>query len=389
MLKKKENILPTLYVILMLAIMVLPAIFMNNDQDAISLTTNSELMEWSYVTSRSPLWFLKGVDGYVEQRIGFKDEAISAYEKGIDGIFGLLLHPSYAYGEEGHLIASEDEIIRDYQHINVDTDAEFIDSYTEFVKDTYDYLTDRNISFLYFLAPDKQTIYPEYMDHNINVYSECTSRTERILSKLSDVPYIYPVQEFYDKKPERLLFNKTVDVYHWNKYGEYLGNVLIDNYIVDECGLDVVPLRDKAYTLNDKHVDGVRLSGSNIFVSDDIPEIVFEGQELTENAAPVSVNDITEEDPMKEKIWGDFEHYINPNAPNETVFLLLHDSYMANGSMFYADRYKESIAVHIANYAMLKELVETYHPDVVVLENVERVFNCEWFDYETLRTCVK
>ena len=381
--KKKKHIVDCIYISVMLCALMLPAVFMNNDQEAVSLTSNTELMKWSYVMERNWAWIPKAVEQYTEQRVGFKDTAIYLYEKGIDICFGQLMHPTYAYGEDGHLMSNTDEMISDYQRINTDSNAEFIDSYSEYISETYEYLNERDISFLYFLAPDKQTIYPEAVNSDINVYTENPSRSERIIEKLNDVPHIYPVKEFYDRKPEKLLFNKKIDILHWNKYGEYLGHLLIDDYVVNECKLDVVPLSEKKADIVLKHIDASNLRPSRLYVADDVYEVNFE------NNWQEDVEDVTTEDPLFNIVRGDFEHYICPGAPNDTVLLLLHDSYMGSSAPFYADRYRESISVHIANYDMIKQMVDLYHPDIVIIENVERVFNCEWFDNETLRDCIR
>ena len=66
--------------------------------------------------------------------------------------------------------------------------------------------------------------------------------------------------------------------------------------------------------------------------------------------------------------------------------LIMHDSYFGKSCKFYKHRYSEVISVHVENYDNIKELVEHYHPDIVVFETVERIIrpNPPFFDVSTL-----
>lgn len=369
----RKNIIHYVYFGVIIVITVLPILFMDLESNKQSLLDNSYLPEFPQiignVNAQSEL------ENYLNKRVGFREEAIYAYELALDKMFHKLEHSLYAYGEDGYIMGNMGTYIQDYQHLNLQTDAEFVDSFTGWLAKVNDYLAGQDIGFLYFLAPDKKTVYYDYMSDDINVYGD-VSRTDMVLERVEsmEIPYVYPEKEFLEAKETQQIYNVKYDALHWNDLGNFLGNKLIDNEL-QKLNSHIVPLNEEQFELYQVCMD--RLVASFFYVNETVPNY-----QLKDSAG---IRDITAEDGYKDIVADSFAHYINDNLTQAPVILVFHDSYFADSAKFYKGRYKEVIFVHNSNYLMMQELVEHYRPDIVLFENVERVFASDSFSVETLR----
>lgn len=364
-----------LYIAAVLIIMTLPLIMMNHRKNEVSIIDNTclpqlpETSEWMH--SQDTL------EEYVNKRIGFREQAVYAYEAANSILFHKLEHNLYTFGENGHIMGNMPEYVEDYQHLNLEKDEEFVNAFAGWLGRVNMYLEEKEIPFLYFLAPDKKSVYPECMPRNINVKGNL-SRTDILLEQLKEqnVPYIYPKEEFLRAKEEHDIYYVRYDALHWNDFGNLLGNQLIDKYFSrEETGL--IPLDENQLELYFECKE--KMVQSCFYVYEEVPSYRLKGEQ--------GIMDISEEDSFgRELVTGDFEHYINTDLPEAPSILILHDSYMVNSSKFYKGRYKEVVSVHNSNYLKLKNLVEHYNPDVVLFENAERILASGTFQVEVLNT---
>lgn len=364
-----------LYIAAVLIIMTLPLIMMDHRKNEVSIIDNTclpqlpETSEWMH--SQDTL------EEYVNKRIGFREQAVYAYEAANSMLFHKLEHNLYTFGENGHIMGNMPEYVEDYQHLNLEKDEEFVNAFAGWLGRVNMYLEEKEIPFLYFLAPDKKSVYPECMPRNINVKGNL-SRTDILLEQLKEqnVPYIYPKEEFLRAKEEHDIYYVRYDALHWNDFGNLLGNQLIDKYFSrEETGL--IPLDENQLELYFECKE--KMVQSCFYVYEEVPSYGLKGEQ--------GIIDISEEDSFgRELVTGDFEHYINTDLPEAPSILILHDSYMVNSSKFYKGRYKEVVSVHNSNYLKLKNLVEHYNPDVVLFENAERILASGTFQVEVLNT---
>lgn len=371
----KKKMIHYIYSVCILLIITLPLFFMDHEKNKISLLDNSYLPELPDLTGI--LHAQDEVEEYVNKRIGFRESSVYLYETGVSLLFHKLEHNLYAFGMDGHIMGNMDEYIRDYQHLNLEEDAEFLDAFSGWLYKVNNYMEKENIIFLYFLAPDKKTIYPEGVSDTINVYGE-VSRTDLLLQKLDEmqIAYIYPKEEFLAVKEEKQTYNKKYDVLHWNDLGNFMGNQMIDGYFCRQNDA-IVPLEEGQFDL--RYVCREKLDQSCFYVYEDVPEYRLKDEQ--------GILDISNQDEFgKEHVVSDFEHYINENLPDGSVILILHDSYMVSSGKYYKGRYKEVISVHNSNYWEIQELVEYYKPDIVLFENVERVLALSTFDIDVMNS---
>lgn len=363
------------YVAVVLTIMTLPFITMNHRKAEISVIDNTYLPELPRVSEWVNAQDL--LEDYIDKRIGFRETAVFAYETGVSMIFHKLEHNLYAFGENGHIMGNMPEYIEDYQHLNLEKDEVFVSAFAGWLEKVNVYLDKKDIPFLYFLAPDKKSIYPECMSHNIHVKGEL-SRTDMLLAQLEErqIPYIYPREEFLNAREEKDIYYVRYDALHWNDFGNLLGNQLIDRYFCTKEAR-LIPLEESQLELYFECKE--KMVQSCFYVNEEAPSYGLKSEQ--------GIMDISGEDDFgKEEVTGDFEHYINTNLPKAPSILILHDSYMGNSSKFYKGRYREVVSVHNSNYQQLRELVEHYRPDVVLFENAERILASGTFQIDALKT---
>ena len=356
----KKTIGNFVFIVFFMAILIVPMIFVNTKKNQISEIDNKSLTEWPGFH-----WDLSSreeIENFLNDRIGFREQAIEAYIELNDKLFHVMVHPLFMYGEEGHIYFKEDSYIAGYQRLN--TDAAYLDSMVDFLQKTDDYLASKGIPFLYYLCPDKKTIYPEYFPKSIHVNEENESVTgymEAALSK-TDIPYIIPTKELTEAKKDQVVYNKKYDATHWNEFGALIGHKLIDERM-QEWFDDIPPLTEDDFNLTYTTME--TLDVAKFPINETVPLYTLK----EDHAGDAS-------DYLKPYIkcttTNFYTHYINPDCPNGRRLLVFTDSYFANYVWFYTNRFQEVYFIHRQNYDYLQYMVNLTFPDVVIFETAER-----------------
>ena len=361
----KKKLTNTIFIFAFLACMVVPALFMNTKEMQISSIDNKLLTEWPGFDPT--LSNNTEVESYLNDRIGFREQAIEAYTVLNDKLFHVMVHPLFMYGKEGHIFYKDPTYIKGYQHMN--TDEEYLDTFVDFLSATEAYLKDKDIEFLYFLCPDKKTIYPEYFPGSVHVNESNPGITDYMKEQLdkTDVDYIIPVEELKAAKSEKVVYNKLYDATHWNEDGAFIGHKLIDERI-QKFYDDVRPLTEDDYTKTTVHED--TLDVARFSIDEDVPHYV-----LKEDRS----NDMTTYlyDTMEYEDNTFYSHFTCPDSGNDRILLVFCDSYFGNYHKYYQDRFKEVYFVHWHNYKYLEYYVNLFFPDMVIYETAERSISGE------------
>lgn len=358
--KNKKSIYNFIFIIVFLALCILPAVFMDHEQYKSSDIDNKTLTEWPGFSMDTET--IRTIEDYVDDRIGFRSQAIYSYTKASDDIFGVMVHPLFMYGENDHIYYKDPAYISAYQRLN--TDTEYMDSFVDFLEETNDYLESRNIKFLYFLAPDKKSIYPEYFPKSIHVKEDEESVISYMTNRLknSDIEYVIPYEELMHAKDNQVIYNQKYDATHWNEFGSMIGQKLLDNHVQNWFD-DVKPLSEDDYTLGfEKRTN---LDQSDFPIDDDVPVYTLIN-DTSQNASGYLASSINLEVPTF------YSHYMNPEVTNGKRLLIFTDSYFATYGKFYSNRFSEVFYVHRQNYEYIQYCVNLLFPDAVIFETAER-----------------
>lgn len=356
----KNKVLNIVFIVLFMAILIVPMIFLNTKENQISEIDNKSLTEWPGFQ-----WNLSSreeIENYLSDRIGFREEAIEAYIELNDKLFYVMVHPLFMYGEEGHIYFKEPSYIAGYQRLN--TNTEYLDSMVTFLEQTKDYLDSKNIPFIYYLCPDKKTIYPEYFPKSIHVKTDNESVVDHLRTKLSetDVDYIIPTEELKEAKKEKIVYNKKYDATHWNEFGAFVGHKLIDDKMRKWFD-DIPPLTEDDYNLTYATME--TLDVAKFPINEEVPLYTLKEDHAGDASAYL-------EPYLRCTTTNFYSHYINPDCENNRTLLVFTDSYFANYVWFYTNRFKEVYFIHRQNYDYLQYMVNLTFPDVVIFETAER-----------------
>lgn len=364
--EKKSKIINIIFIACFLLILVVPVCFMNFKPQQISEIENKTLAEWPGIGYTAGI--NSGVETYVDDRIGFREQAIQFYTQLNDKMFHVMVHPLFMYGKEGHIFYKDPSYITAYQRMN--TDKPFLNSFVSFLKNTQDYLDSKDIKFLYFLCPDKKTIYSEYFPDTVNVNEDNTPVIDYMRLKLAEkgVNSIIPDTELLlAKQSGTTVYNKKYDATHWNDMGAFIGHGLIDKQI-QEWFDDVDPLRAEDYNVEFVKIDSLDIA--KFPIDEDVPVI----SRKVDNSA-----DMTEllKMEMQCNTATFYTHYVN-NAPNNgKILLVFTDSYFQAHQKYYNNRFKEVYFVHRQNYEYVQYFVNLVFPDMVIFETAERSISGE------------
>jgi len=358
-----------LYIICFLLIIVIPVIFINRTPNAVSDLDNRMLIEMPNIKDDGFGWKL---ETYLEDRIGFRTEMLTAYAELNSALFNQLVHPSYMYGKDGQIFV---EIHKNIQY------NDYHKLFAETVQKMQEYCEDRGIKFYFMFEPEKASVYRQYLPDGIH-YDD--SWVDQMLSYMEElgVNVVNNKELLIKKSEEKNVFNRKFDAYHWNDIGCYEGtNNLLRKIKEDVPEIELLPegvmkeiektyLSQSRFTINEKIL-------MYSIISEDGEDITFIGDDIS---------NLYRDEIMISKEYDHFKYYINKSKEAQTLPRLLsfQGSYYNEDikeKRFLASRASEYIAVHnYQNVLNLDYYCNLFHPDIVVFEVAEYTLSDDYFD---------
>lgn len=305
------------------------------------------------------------VENYFNKRIGFRMEALDLYQKINDRIFGLLEHPTYMYGSDGHVFFKSSRFVSRYQHL--DLNQEEANRFAEALAGFQQYAESRGKRFMYWLLPNKETVYPEYYPKSINVLGDI-SYIDQLLSALEEhqVNHLYGKDAMVNAKEFMLVNNVKYDAGHWNENGAF---VSCQNFYsaIQDWYPGVKPLVLEDYTVNMAVVKS--LDTSHFEIHEEVP-----CYNLIESHAE------NQTEAFRSKAYLSFSdnyayHYVNPTCQDQPSILFFSDSYLGSNMKFFTEHFSETTFIHrynCLNQEAFEYYVDLVNPDIVIFENPER-----------------
>ena len=346
---------------------MIPLIFVNTDEDAISEQENRPLTQFPeiFVYDDLNMNYPVVMDNYLNDRIGFRDELIMINALIQYHVFGRMENGDrYRLGPDGEFNIIEDGVVETYQHLNLYSDAE-VDNIVASFQKVDDYLKDKDIDFYYMMCYDKGSIYPEYFPDSVIQYGDI-SRTDQVINALTDNSSVtvVPVKEnFLSQKSNYELYSKYGDPVHWTQLGAFYGYSLLMNTInQNESGKEYPVLNEEDFeiSLTDQGMSfyfGVsRENISEEFVLKNISNVLC---------------------PNASDYYPSFEgyntyYYTNENVSDDTKCLVICNSFFIN---YLRDMISESFSETMFVWGIdpnIDKWIADYDPDIVIYESAER-----------------
>ncbi|MBO6015742.1 MAG: hypothetical protein J6P60_04050 [Lachnospiraceae bacterium] len=368
----KKKIADVAFICIFMAMISVPALLLNVRPHVESAQENRMLTEWPGLgfDSRINEWY----GHYLEDRVGFRRQAITAYTKLMYGAFGAFAEDLHMSGKDGYVFPADEGYIGAYQHLR--TDEDLIGDFAHYLKNTSMYLEQKGIPFVFMAGLDKKTVYPEYMPDSIHVDAGQKSIIESLTQHLKEagVPYVIPVEEYMQAKQNDQIYNRKYDCAHWNDLGKMIAIRLADEELKRQ-GLDMPAIREEDYALS--YELRPQLEFVEVRIDEEVPvyhlkqqPTLWDDPDLTENMWLVDGTSV--------------QYYSNSNALKKKRILIFHDSFLQDAKEFYCARYSQVFFVSRQNYECVQYYVNLIRPDAVVFENAERAFVDDLYAYTNL-----
>ena len=215
-------------------------------------------------------------------------------------------------------------------------------------------LEKRDIKFVLFIAPNKETIYRDQLPDYFEEKSQYTS-TDRLVDYLkenTDVTVIYPKEELLKcrkENPNIILYHK-LDT-HWNYAGAYIGA----RCLAEELGIRM-PLLNEVMETPTLSSEGDLTDMLNISIKDGDIDYKIKGTNELEN---------------KNEIWDLDTKFIHHTSEEDSRTLFVcRDSFALALAPNLASYFENSVWIHRRVFD--QQQISDYEADIFVLEIAER-----------------
>jgi hypothetical protein len=317
------------------------------------------------------------IEAYYADRFGFRSEMVRSYNT--------LLHKylrasnnDVVFGKDGWLFYAREKIFSDFLGKDFFTDSE-LSRWKDHLEKRQAILAKRNIRYLFVVAPDKNTVYPELLPDYL-VRNRGMSRLEQLRTYLRNGNSSIELLDLHDalinEKPKGVLYFPQDT--HWNGRGLFVAYDAILR-AVRRWYPDVVPQtlgRDYSIQIQpwiggDWNLFGLPEENLNYTSEFLVPA---RPQSKVRLAAPFPKSGIP---PIPEP-WNAPLYWEGKGAHS---LLILHDSFMRTGALDrdetpFAEGFARTMLVGIrASNEQLDLIVDAFHPDIVIEERAERTLD--------------
>lgn len=353
-------------------LLMIPVVTFNREENVISGIDNRELTNnpfGSNYNADEGVDLTEGIENYLEDRIGFRDEMIYGYTVLHDKAFNQLVHPTYTYGKDGYVFFQAGE--------NINYDA-FHWVFAEMVKEIQDYCESRDVPFLFVFNPAKITMLSDKLADGINYRNDWVQDFKNDLDSLG-VHYIDNSELLKEKLEQgEMVFNKQYDAGHWNDLGAFYGV----NHILETMKKDIpgVHVNDKdEFEITD--ILKTSLPVSKFPIEEYVPYFM-------EQCEVADLTELYDAEVKRDENYPYFLYTVNAErreqgSPKTLVF---QGSYMNTcGYKFLENSLGEYIAIHdYQNVIDFDYYFNIFKPEYVVFEAAEYVISNQYFSYDRM-----
>lgn len=306
---------------------------------------------------------------YFDDNFGMRDKLIKLHSYIKAFFFGITPTSRAILGKQGWLFLGDGNIIADYRHAHPFTEAE-LEHWRDTLVAKRDWLAARGIKYLFMVAPDKQTIYPEYMPDRFNRIrpDSCLDQLVAYLKQHSDI-------EILDVRPALLAEKAVVRDYHktdthWNERGAFV----VYQQIMQRLAKDFLDIPVK--TLADFNPVEETVEGQDLAIMMGLRNVMHEQVLRLEPKTEPCAR------PVDYKLSPDFswpayppghEAYARQCDKAKLKAVFFQDSFGTSLAPFVSEAFKSTVFIwDYPNYEVMNAAVQQVHPDVVIEERVER-----------------
>jgi hypothetical protein len=283
-------------------------------------------------------------------------------------MLGDRIYPNVVVGEEGWLFYTADRSIDDFQNTNAYSESELAEDQKKF-DGLFVQLQKKGIKLVVLIAPDKNTIYPQYLPSQIKKIGK-KSRLDQFVNymqKYGKTPVIDFRTELIEKSKTDQTFYKTDT--HWNPLGGYIAYAKIMS-VLNQYYPELAP-----HPLSDYEV----VHGGRITFG--IPWIMGMPN-MKEDFWALQPKFTTGADFRKIILSdGNSVRFAWNQIQNLPSILIYHDSFLDAVIPYLEPHFRQTTSIFRTGVPGIWSInwVDQVHPDIVIMEYVERYLNYDFF----------
>lgn len=354
--------------ILFVAIIITPLCYFNLETNSVSAIDNRMLTENPFTLEGD---LTNNIQSYINDRIGFRDEMITAYTLLNDRVFGKMVHPSYTYGKDGFVFGSGITTYNSFGDFHV--------AFADMVAEIQAYCTDRNVPFLFVFNPAKPAVYQDKIADGINYNREWVDLFFAELDK-RNINYLDNTQTLTKLRENGIDgFNQKYDANHWNDLGAFYGTKAMLEKMAQSCdGIHINELDE--FDVSEKQKTSLLVSK--------FPINEFVPSNSLKISASSLYDDYFHEIELNKSYQG-FGYYVNSSnsVKGTPSVLVFQGSYMNSyGYKYMINAFEEYVYVHdYQNIINFPYYYNIFQPECVILEVAEYTFSNTYFNYNDMK----
>ena len=339
--------LPTIYLIIFLVILLIPSLGMFIF--GASESENGEELTMPVIYSEEDGFnkdYLQQLGALFESRFALRQQMVTAYSQITVKIFDTSSQNGVITGTGDWLFYSDS--LPDYQRTNILTGRQLHNAVRN-LELVNEYCSDNGIEFLFVIAPNKNSLYPEYMPYYL-IPGEGPSNRELLDDLLLDTQVNFTDFGRYDT----FLDPDAVYYFHRDSHWNNVGAAIASNSILSSLG---VPHHD--YT-SDETAQGEPHRG-------DLEQMIYPSDPATELETVFAVMPSFAYDAPVES---NFDFRIGTSGEGESSLLMYRDSFGSALLPFMAEPFGHAFFSR-SNTCQISDFVAN-SPDYLVIEKAER-----------------
>jgi alginate O-acetyltransferase complex protein AlgJ len=292
---------------------------------------------------------------YFADHFGFRDTLIHLHGLICLRLLGVLPNPDVTRGKDDWLFLAGERSTDYYRHTDLFTQAE-LERWQQVLEARRAWLAARGAVYLFVVAPDKETIYGEYMPDVLSQVAP-ESRLDQLVAYLrthSQVRLVDLRGVLLAAKGEERLYHKTDT--HWNDRGAFRAYRAVVSAVAAAVP-GVAPLPWDRFERTERDTDGMDLTRQigirNVFREQRL--------DLTAKRALLLPGGEPDEGPPIE---------VSQRGTNLPAVVVFHDSFFAGLVPWLAESF--GAGSYAWQDQFVPEPIERIHPKVVIQEIVER-----------------
>ena len=277
---------------------------------------------------------------------------------GLRFLVGDRVFPTVLIGKEGQMFASGTFELSGYQHTYPFTQAE-LQAYQLRLDEIDSRLRQKGITFLIVIAPDKSTIYPQYVPDSITVVPGASRLGQFIqhMAKHSRIQIVDLRSDLIQASQKGPVYYKT-DI-HWTYMGEYIAYSKV-----------LAALSPRFPELQPHHTSDYKLLslGENTLALANVAGLPFIKEKRWRLVPKFTYSGYTAEFPISPELWRTLTVFQNQDSSLPSL-LVFHDSFFLQVNPLFTPHFSRviSVATKDPRYMNLN-LVDVMKPDIVILE---------------------